>query len=107
MKKIRIIIAVVIALLSIAAGLTALHITNKNRTEDVFSGTDITVSVDEYIKTQNTVKAASADNAVFLRENTDVPFDPENEDFQKAVKTVKNGIFNSSITNCSNNVSNR
>ena len=97
MKRIRIIIAVVIALLSIAAGLTALHITNKNRTEDVFSGTDITVSVDEYIKTQNTVKAASADNAVFLRENTDVPFDPENEDFQKAVKTVKNGIFNTVI----------
>lgn len=45
MKKIRIIIAVVIAVLSIAAGLTALHITGKNRTEDVFSGTEDRKSV--------------------------------------------------------------
>lgn len=97
MKKIRIIIAVVIAVLSIAAGLTALHITGKNRTEDVFSGTDITVSVDEYIKTQNKVKAASVSNAVFLKENTDVPFDTENEDFKKAAKTIKDSFFDTVI----------
>lgn len=97
MKKIRIIIVVVIAVVSIALGLTALHITSKNRTEDVFSGTDITISVDEYIKTQNKVKAASMNNAVFLKENTDVPFDTDNEDFKKAVKTIKNSFFNTVV----------
>ncbi len=97
MKKIRIIIAVVIAVLSIAAGLTALHISGKSRVEDVFDGTDITVSVDEYIKTQNKVKAASTNNAVFLKENTDVPFNAENEEFKKAVKTIKDSFFDTVI----------
>lgn len=97
MKKIRIIIAVIIAVLSIAAGLITLHITGKNRTEDVFSGTDITVSVDEYIKNQNKVKAVSADNAVFLKENTDVPFDIENEEFLKAVDFIKESLFNTVV----------
>ena len=84
-------------MLSIAAGLITLHITGKNRTEDVFSGTDITVSVDEYIKNQNKVKAASADNAVFLKENTDVPFDIENEEFLKAVDFIKESLFNTVV----------
>ena len=70
-----------------------LHITNKNRTQNVFEGTDIGVGVDEYIKAQKKEKAPEADNAVFLIENEDVPFNTENEEFIKAVKKIKNSFF--------------
>ena len=93
MKKIRIAVIAVVAVIGIIAGLTALHITNKNRTADVFEGTDINLSVDEYIKNQSKVKAESMNNAVFLREEKDVPFDTQNEQFKKAVKEIKNSFF--------------
>lgn len=93
MKKIRFAVISVIVVLSIVAALSVLHITNKNRAQDVFEGTDIAVGVDEYIKTQKKEKAPEGDNAIFLRENEDVPFDAENEDFQKAVKKIKGSFF--------------
>lgn len=93
MKKIRFAVISVIVVLSIAIALSVLHITNKNRTQDVFEGTDIGVGVDEYIKAQKKEKAPEADNAVFLIENEDVPFNTENEEFIKAVKKIKSSFF--------------
>ena len=93
MKKVKFAVISVIVVLSIVAGLSVLHITNKNRTQDVFEGTDIAVGVDEYIKTQKKEKATDADNIIFLTENKDVPFDTENKEFQKAVKKIKESFF--------------
>ena len=93
MKKIKLTVVSVFVALSIFAALTVLHITNQNRTQDVFQGTDINVGVDEYIKTQKKEKAPEMNNAVFLRENTDVSFDTENEEFVKAVKKIKGSFF--------------
>ena len=72
MKKVKFAVISVIVVLSIVAGLSVLHITNKNKTQDVFEGTDIAVGVDEYIKTQKKEKAPDADNIIFLTENKDV-----------------------------------
>ena len=93
MKKIKFTIISVIVVLSIVAALSVLHITNKNRVQDVFEGTDIAVGVDEYIKAQQKEKAPDTANAVFLTENADVPFDIENEEFVKAVKKIKDSFF--------------
>ena len=93
MKKVKFAVISVIVVLSIVAGLSVLHITNKNKTQDVFEGTDIAVGVDEYIKTQKKEKAPDADNIIFLTENKDVPFDTENKEFQKAVKKIKESFF--------------
>lgn len=93
MKKIKITVVSVIAVLSIFAALTVLHITNQNRTQDVFQGTDINVGVDEYIKNQKKEKAPDMNNAIFLRENEDAPFDTENDEFIKAVKKIKGSFF--------------
>lgn len=93
MKKIKITVVSVIAVLSIFAALTVLHITNQNRTQDVFQGTDINVGVDEYIKNQKKEKAPEMNNAIFLRENEDAPFDTENDEFIKAVKKIKGSFF--------------
>lgn len=93
MKKIKLTVVSVIVVLSIFVALTVLHITNQNRTQDVFQGTDINVGVDEYIKTQSKEKAAKMNNAVLLRENSDAVFDVENEEFINAVKKIKNSFF--------------
>lgn len=93
MKKIRFAVVAVVVSISIIAALTALHFTNKNRTADVFEGTDIGVNVDEYIKNQSKEKAEKMSNAVFLCENTDVPFNTQSEEFQKAVKDIKKSFF--------------
>lgn len=97
MKKIRLIVIAVVVVIAIAAGLTALHITNQNRTADVFEGTDIAVGVDEYIKNQNLVRAKDLSNAILLKENEDVPFDAENDEFRKAVKNIKGSFFDTVV----------
>ena len=73
MKKIRFAVISVIVVLSIAIALSVLHITNKNRTQDVFEGTDICVGVDEYIKAQKKEKAPDGYFS-FLVEVTGLPY---------------------------------
>ncbi len=93
MKRIKFALTAVIVVLSIIAGLTVLHITNRNRVFDSFEGTDITGTVDEYIKSQKKEKAPEMSNAIWLCENYDVPFDAENEEFLKVADEIEKLYF--------------
>lgn len=93
MKKIKFALTAVIIAISIIAGLTVLHITNRNDVFEAFKGTDITENVDEYIKSQSKEKAPEMRNGIWLKENYDVDFDTESEDFQNAVEKIKKLSF--------------
>lgn len=93
MKKIGFAVAAVIIAVSIIVTLAGLHIANRNDAFEVFEGTDITENVDEYIKSQSKEKAPEMNDAVWLRETKDVPFDTEDEKFQKAVRDIKESYF--------------
>ncbi len=89
MKKIKFAIVAFSVSLSIIIGLSALHIARRNNIFASGDKTEITGSVDDYIKSQEKEKAHKASEALWVIENYDFPFDVENEEFKKGVKNIK------------------
>ncbi len=93
MHKTRdLIIGILLFILAATAGLIFMHSAGKQQIEDVFDGMNITQSADEALLNMGKEKAPTADNALWLKENSDVLFS-DKEAFAEIAENIDKEAF--------------
>ncbi len=93
MKNLKLIVSLVCVGISIIICALMIHFSNKNFVEDVFLGSDIEETVDDYLINQGYVKAPEKSMGVWLIENYDTDFEKDSEKLQKAVDALEESVF--------------
>lgn len=91
-KTRNLIIGIMLFVLTCAAGLTFMHFALRGQIEDVFEGEDITQSADEALLGMGKEKAPKAEGALWIYENSDLPFD-SSEKLSKAADKIDKEAF--------------
>lgn len=76
-KTRNLIIGMLLFVLAATASLTFLHFAGRRQIESVFEGTDIKENADELLLNKGKEKAPDAQNALWLKEDTDISFKDE------------------------------
>ncbi len=93
MKNLKLIVSLICVGVSIIICAAMIHFSNENFVEDVFLGSDIEGTVDDYLINQGYVKAPEKSMGIWLIENYDTDFDEASEKLNKALSQLEKSLF--------------
>lgn len=93
MKNLKLIVSLICVGISIIICAVMIHFSNEHFVEDVFLGSDIEDTVDDYLINQGYVKAPEKSMGVWLIENYDTDFEKDSENLGKALSQLEKSLF--------------